>query len=314
MASMDQVTALVAAHVARDHDHFRKVTLQIAAGMKSQQSALYLRRLIERQQAVAFTPLPSANGLLSMPSNLSTLDDMVLAPGLRDRLDRVVMEQSRRLDLLAAGLRPAHKILFSGPSGVGKTMAAGAIAQAVKMPMFRVELHSVISSYMGETASKLSKVFDHVRTMPGVYLFDEFDALGSNRSASGSDGASGETRRTLNSLLQFIDDDRSDGLLIAATNLPEMLDPAVYRRFDETIAFTPPSSTEVSTLVNRALPEHTDLDRAAIYAAVANPKLGHADLCAALDRVRKDNVLTGSSIDTKQIVDAITRRLRLEVA
>lgn len=314
MASMDQVTALVAAHVERDHDRFRAVTLQIAAGMKSQQSALHLRRLIERQQAVAFTPLPSANGLLSMPSNLSTLDDMVLAPVLRERLDRVVLEQSRRLDLLAAGLRPAHKLLFSGPSGVGKTMAAGAIAQAVKMPMFRVELHSVISSYMGETASKLSKVFDHVRTMPGVYLFDEFDALGSNRSASGSDGANGEMRRTLNSLLQFIDDDRSDGLLIAATNLPEILDPAVYRRFDETIAFTAPSSAEVSTLVSRALSEHRDLDRGAIYAAVANPKLGHADLCAALDRVRKDHVLTGSLIGTKQIVDAIARRLRLEVA
>ena len=314
MASMDQVQALIAAHVERDHDRFRAITLQIAAGMKSPQSALHLRRLIERQQAVAFTPLPSANGLLSMPSNLSTLDDMVLAPALRERLDRVVLEQSRRLDLLAAGLRPAHKILFSGPSGVGKTMAAGAIAQAVKMPMFRVELHSVISSYMGETAGKLSKVFDHVRTMPGVYLFDEFDALGSNRSASGSDGASGETRRTLNSLLQFIDDDRSDGLLIAATNLPEMLDPAVYRRFDETLAFTAPSSAEVSTLVSRALPAHNDLDRSAIYAAVANPKLGHADLCAALDRVRKDHILTGSSIGTKQIVDAISRRLRLEVA
>ena len=311
MASMDQVTALVAAHVERDHDRFRAVTLQIAAGMKSPQSALYLRRLIERQQAVAFTPLPSANGLLSMPSNLSTLDDMVLAPAIRARLDRVVLEQSRRLDLLAAGLRPARKILFSGPSGVGKTMAAGAIAQAVKMPVFRVELHSVISSYMGETASKLSKVFDHVRTMPGVYLFDEFDALGSNRSGSGTDGASAEARRTLNSLLQFIDDDRSDGLLIAATNLPEMLDPAVYRRFDETIAFKAPSLAEVSTLIDRALPERRALDLGAIYAAVGNPNLGHADLCAALDRVRKDHLLTGALIGTTQIVDAIARRTRV---
>ena len=311
MASMDQVTALVAAHVERDHDRFRAVTLQIAAGMKSQQSALHLRRLIERQQAMTFTPLPSANGLLSMPRNLSTLDDMVLTPEIRERLDRVVLEQSRRLDLLAAGLRPAHKILFSGPSGVGKTMAAGALAKAVKLPMFRVELHSVISSHMGETASKLSKVFDHVRTMPGVYLFDEFDALGSNRSATGNDGASGETRRTLNSLLQFIDDDHSDGLLIAATNLPEMLDPAVYRRFDETIPFTAPSLAEVSTLVNRGLPERHALDLGAIYAAVANPKLGHADLCAALDRVRKDHLLTGASIGTRQIVDAIARRTRV---
>ena len=314
MASMDQVTALVAAHVERDHDRFRAVTLQIAAGLKSQQSALYLRRLIERPQAVAFTPLPSANGLLSMPSNLSTLDDMVLAPALRERLDRVILEQSRRLDLLAAGLRPAHKILFSGPSGVGKTMAAGAVAQAVKMPLFRVELHSVISSYMGETASKLSKVFDHVRTMPGVYLFDEFDALGSNRRGSGTDGASAEARRTLNSLLQFIDDDRSDSVLIAATNLPEMLDPAVYRRFDETIMFTAPSSAEVTTLVDRALPERRALDLGEIYAAVANPKLGHADLCAALDRVRKDHLLTGSTIGTAQIVDAIARRTHVVVA
>src|SRR5207244_5982566 len=106
------------------------------------------------------------------------------------------------------------------------------------LPMFRVELHAVIASHLGETSANLAKVFEHVRTMPAVYLFDEFDALGADRSSS-SDGSSAgaEMRRTVNSLLQFIEDDRSEGLIVAATNHPQMLDRTIFPRFDEPVAF-----------------------------------------------------------------------------
>ena len=314
MTSLAQVTALVDAHVSRDHARFRAITLQIAAHVssRSERGADQLRKLVENQQAMSLVPLPSANGLLSAPSELSALDDMVLAPVVRDRLDRVVLEHSRRSDLFAQGLRPASKLLFTGPAGVGKTMAAGALARAIGMPMFRVELHGVISQFLGETSSKLAKVFEHVRSMPAVYLFDEFDALGAERSSFGAEAAGSEMRRVVNSLLQFIEDDRSDSLIVAATNHDQMLDSAIFRRFDEVIAFGSPTRDEVIALVRRKLADSDpdQFDASAIYSAVANPGLGHADVCAALDRVRKDHVLVGTVIDTQSIVAAIVKRVR----
>ena len=255
---------------------------------------------------MSLIPLPSANGLLSVLSHVASLDDMVLAPQIRDRLDRIVLEHVRKEDLIAQGLRPARKLLFVGPPGVGKTLASGAIASAIGLPLFRVELHGVISSHLGETASKLAKVFEHVRSMPAVYLFDEFDALGAERSA-GDDVS--EMRRVVNSLLQFIEGDCSDSLIIAATNHAQMLDGAIFRRFDEMIAFEVLAIDELVELSRRALQEVADqLDFSEIHAA--HPALGHADLCAVLDRVRKDHVLAGTIIDTARIVDGIKRRTR----
>lgn len=314
MTTLAQVTALVVAHVNRDYPRFRAVTLQIAAHVsgKSESGADQLRKLVERQQVATLIPLPSANGLLSMPVELATLDDVVLAPATRERLDRIILEHDRRLDLMARGLRSARKLLFTGPPGVGKTMSAGAIATAVKMPLFRVELHGVIGSYLGETAGKLAKVFEHVRDMPAVYLFDEFDALGSDRSTAGDSSAGAEMRRVVNSLLQFVEDDRSDSLIIAATNHAQLLDSAIFRRFDETIAFEPLSMSELVELTRRKLDgfEAALLDYEAIHAAV--PSLGHADLCAALDRARKDHVLDGALIDTARVTAEVTRRIRPE--
>ena len=313
MTSLAQVTALVDSHVSRDHARFRAITLQIAANLaaRSPDSAERLRKLVDKQQGVALTPLPSAQGLLSMPEVLSSIDDMVLSQATRERLDRIVLEHTRRFDLLARGLFPARKLLFAGPSGVGKTMAAGALARAVGQPLFRVELHAVIASHLGETSANLAKVFEHVRTLPGVYLFDEFDALGADRS-SVSDGSSAgaEMRRVVNSILTFIDNDRSDSLIVAATNFASMLDGAVFRRFDEAIAFETLALSELAELARRKLEgfDMGPLDFDAIHAA--NLRLGHADLCAALDRVRKDHVLAGAGIDTLRIIEAIASRSR----
>ncbi len=312
MTSLAQVTALVEAHTLRDPERFRAITLQIAAHVaaRSERGAEHLRKLVEKPQAAVLVPLPSANGLLSMPSELSTLDDMVLAPQVRGLLDRVVLEHARRFELLVHGLHPARKLLFTGPPGVGKSMGAGAMARALGLPMFRVELHGVISQYLGETAGKLAKVFEHVRTLPAVYLFDEFDAIGAERGALGNEAAGGEMRRVVNSLLQFIEDDRSDSLIVAATNHAQRLDRAIFRRFDETIAFALPSRDEVVALVWRALVDAPLLDFDAICAVMEESKLGHADVCAALKRLRKDHVLAGVPIDTTCLVEAIARRAR----
>jgi SpoVK/Ycf46/Vps4 family AAA+-type ATPase len=247
-------------------------------------------------------------GLLSAPQDLSMLDDMVLAPETRKSLSRVVLEQSRRDALLARGLRPARKLLFSGLPGTGKTMAAGAIARAIRLPMFRVELHGVFSQMFGQSAHRLAKVFEYVRTMPAVYLFDEFDSIGADRAAIGSESDGGEARRVVNALLQFIEGDQSDSLIVAATNHVQMLDSAIFRRFDEMIVFEPLTKDELVELVRRRLDgfDAEPLDYDAIYEVTQS--LGHADLCAALDRARKDHVLEGAAISTQGIVDGIASR------
>ena len=314
MTSLAQVTALVDAHVNRDYARFRAVTLQIAAHIatRSGPGAEQLRKLVERQQPVSFTPLPSASGLLSAAPELADLGDMVLAPSVRELLDRVLLEYAQREVLMVHSLRPARKLLFTGLPGVGKTMAAGAIARAIELPLFRVELHAVIDSHLGETSKNLGKIFEHVRTMPAVYLFDEFDALGSDRSST-SDGSSAgaEMRRIVNTLLQLIEDDRSTSLLIAATNHPQSLDPAIFRRFDEMVAFPPLGRVELTLFVDRALMgfDVGSLDYNAIFAT--SPTLGHSDLCSVLERVCKDHIITGIPINTDRIVNGIRRRLRV---
>lgn len=253
-------------------------------------------------------------GLLSAPQDLASLDDMVLAPQTRKRLSRVVLEQTRRDALLARGLRPARKLLFSGLPGTGKTMAAGAIARAIGKPMFRVELHGVFSHFFGQSAHRLAKVFEYVRTMPGVYLFDEFDAIGADRAAIGSESDGGEARRVVNALLQFVEGDQSDSLIVAATNHAQILDSAIFRRFDEMIVFEPMSKDELAELVRRKLTgfEAEILDYDAIYEV--HQSLGHADLCAVLDRARKDHVLEGSPISTQCLVEGILNRTCMSVA
>lgn len=252
-------------------------------------------------------------GLLSAPRALATIDDMVLAPETRRRLSRVVLEQTRRDALIARGLRPSRKLLFSGLPGTGKTMAAGAVALALGRPMFRVEPHGVFSRWFGESAHRLAKIFEYVRSMPAVYLFDEFDSVAADRGAIGSESDGGEARRVVNALLQFIEDDQSDSLIVAATNHAQMLDSAIFRRFDETIIFEPLTKDELVELVRRKLAGFATeaLDFDAIYGA--HPSLGHADLCAALDRARKDHVLDGAAISTRHVVDGIANRTALTV-
>jgi SpoVK/Ycf46/Vps4 family AAA+-type ATPase len=311
MTSLAQVTALVDAHVNRDHARFRVITHQIAAHVasRSEQGADHLRKLVDRQQATPLVPLPSASGLLSAPSELSTLNDMVLAPNVRELIDRVLLEYEQREVLLVHSLRPARKLLFTGPSGCGKTMAAGAIARAIGLPMFRVQQHTVIASHLGETSANLAKVFEHVRAMPAVYLFDEFDALVAERSNADGSSASAEMWRVVNAFLQLIEDDRSDGLIVTATNHPQALDRSIFRRFDEMIAFPVLTSRELTALVDRALAGFDTgiLDYDAILAA--SPALGHSDLCSVLDRACKDHVIAGTPIDTGRVIEGIRRRM-----
>lgn len=310
----DQVLALVRAHVDGDSERFRATALAIAANEepKSGRFAKSMRNLAERTPRVQqMTALPhQVESLLAPCVPATVLDDVVLETATRARFDRFLTEQRARDRLLEHELSPMRKLLFVGPPGVGKTMMASALANELQLPLLRVQLHGVIASHLGETAGHLSKVFANIRAMRGVYLFDEFDALSPQRTGDGRDV--GEMRRVVNSLLQFIELDESDSIIIGTTNYADVIDSAMFRRFDDVIEFPLPSPDVSRRLIESHLLFTDDgIDWPAICAASSG--IGHADLASACHRVNKDAVLGDrTSISTDEVVAAIRGRFRPE--
>ncbi|MCP4659737.1 MAG: AAA family ATPase, partial [bacterium] len=236
MANAEQIKALVRSHAAGVDTRFYAVAMQVAA--KAARSghgkfAEELRELIDRIKAGAagapprVKPVPLAQprgelaGLLTVEYSKARLSDMALDHALRGRLERVLLEQRQRERLREHGFAPLRKVLLLGPPGTGKTMTAAAVGGELGLPLLTIQLHGLITKYMGETAAKLRLIFDAIDERRGVYLFDEFDALGGERAAHNDVS---EIRRVLNSFLQFLEQDDSDSVVIAATNHPKLLD------------------------------------------------------------------------------------------
>ena len=159
-------------------------------------------------------------------------------------------EQRQQQNLRDHGLQPRRKLLLVGPPGSGKTMTAAVLAGELHLPLFTIVLDGLITKFMGETAAKLRLVFDAMQATRGVYFFDEFDAIGARR---GERQDVGEIRRVLNSFLQFLEQDESHGLIVAATNHPELLDKALFRRFDDVIEYSVPDAVLAEALLRARL-------------------------------------------------------------
>lgn len=188
--------------------------------------------------------------LISVRQPMRTLDDIVLSEANYQTLERLLLEY-RRLDTLRSyGLKASDRMLFVGPPGCGKTLAAEIVASELGRPLAVIRLDSVVSSYLGETAANLRKVFDFIGVNPVVALFDEFDALGKERGAPDEHG---ELKRVVNAVLQMLDDYKGKSLLIAATNHERMLDSAIWRRFDEILEFKPPNAAQIKALLHLKL-------------------------------------------------------------
>jgi SpoVK/Ycf46/Vps4 family AAA+-type ATPase len=185
-------------------------------------------------------------------------------------------------------------------------MTAAALAGELALPLMTILLEGLITKYMGETAGKLRLIFDAMATTRGVYLFDEFDALGARRSATNDVG---EIRRVLNSFLQFLEKDESRGLVVAATNHPELLDPALFRRFDDVIEYSLPDREMTRAILIERLAgfDTTELTWESVLEAAA--ELSQADVSRAGDEAAKAAVLAGRKrILTPELIEALRER------
>ena len=323
MAKADQLKALIRTHAEGDDERFYAIAMQVAAQAARQghtRFAQELRDLVDQAKARTKTvaigqqtrPVPIVQprgelaGLLTVAYPKTRLADMALDEAVRKRIERVLVEQRQRGRIREHGLAPLRKLLFIGPPGAGKTMTAAALAGELGLPLFMIQLDGLITKYLGETAAKLRLIFDAIRETRAVYLFDEFDALGGERAARNEVG---EIRRVLNSFLQFLELDESESLIVAATNHPQILDRALFRRFDSVIEYGLPSQ-EIADKVMRARLAQLDTSRVDWSKVLrAAEDLSHADLARACEHVAKNALLAQrTNVETGELVDALGER------
>jgi SpoVK/Ycf46/Vps4 family AAA+-type ATPase len=320
VATGEQLKALLKSHLAGDDDLFRSVALQIAAHEATkgnERLAVDLRELVDKLKRVQqpagspkAVPIARASGELAGLVTASypgtRLCDMVLAEDIHLHIANIIHEHRQRDLLSSHGLLPKRKLLLVGPPGCGKTMTAAVLANECELPLLAVQLHSLITKYMGETAAKLHLLFDAMHQTKGVYLFDEFDAIGATRSA-GNDV--GEIRRILNSFLLFLEKDESESIIVAATNFSGMLDDALFRRFDDVIEYGLPDATSIRKLIESRLSifDVSQVNWPTIEKVAKG--LSHAEVGRVCDDVARATVLAGSRvIDGESIKVAMRRR------
>ena len=322
MATADQIRALLKSHSEGDEDRFYSIALQVAAAEARKghaDLASELRDLIDRARARAAAPAPGSvtiplatprgelAELLAVSYPKTRLVDMILTDELKNRLARIVEEQRQMALLKGHNLRPRQRLLLMGPPGCGKTMTASALAGELGLPLFVVRLDGLITKFMGETSAKLRLVFDAMERTRAVYLFDEFDSIGTDRG-HGSDV--GEIRRVLNSFLMFIEHYSGTSLVVAATNHGHTLDTALFRRFDSLLEFQLPDEALLEETMRRRLapgPGKLCVKFPSVVAEATGMSFG--EVVKACDEALKECLLRGrAEVKTADLLSAIRER------
>lgn len=259
----DILKLLLQSHAEGDESSFRKAALQLAAAESSAghvRVADDIRAIIAKMPAATArksapiidiaTPRGELADLLEGGHRDERLRDIVLRAEVRDLLLRVIAENRSRGRLERFGVSPRRRLLFHGTPGCGKTLAAAVLAGEMGLPLMTVRFDALFSRFLGATAIQLRAIFAEMPRRPGVYLFDEFDSVA---KARGDSQDVGEMNRVVTAFLQLVDADVSGSLLVAATNHVELLDRAVFRRFDVIVPFEKPTRKQLIDLFNLRL-------------------------------------------------------------
>ncbi len=250
---------LLRSHAEGDESSFRKAALQLAASESSAghvRVADDIRAIIARMPPMGAQPPRHVVDIATPRGDLADIlegghrdermRDIVLPPPVRELLQRVLKENKSRHRLEQFGVPPRRRVLLYGPPGCGKTLTAAVLAGEMGLPLMSVRLDALFSRFLGATAVQLRAIFEEMPRRPGVYLFDEFDSVA---KARGDSQDVGEMNRVVTAFLQLVDADPSAGLIIAATNHVELLDRAMFRRFDVVVELQKPDEAQLAQLM-----------------------------------------------------------------
>lgn len=302
----EHITALVRSHASGDDAVFYSVALQAAAReARAGHAAMAddIKKAVDASRKAvprhSVTKLAQPRGdladLMTVTHPDVVLKDLIGPASLVTQVEQVIAEQRQRRRLLDHGFAPAHRLLLEGPPGTGKTMTAAVLARELALPLFTVRLDALLSKFMGETAGRLRIIFDAASERRGVYLFDEFDALGADRSSNDV----GEARRILNTFLVLLEEANEESLLVAATNHRSILDRALFRRFDAALTYHLPDAKQATSVMRARL---GSLAKGLSFAGMAEhyEGLSHADLVRAAETAAKAVVMRGESGVTRE--------------
>lgn len=313
MATADQIKSLIRSHFSNQPERFYTIALQVAAHEAKQgHSALAhdIRSMVDAERK-KFDPKiinfpQDLRGLVLTEESQVSKSSLVIPDRLNERIQQVIHEYRQQNKLKSFGLTHRRKILLVGPPGTGKTMTARVFAKELQIPLYTIQVDRLVTKFMGETSSKLRQIFDLMQHEHGVYLFDEFDAIGGERSM---DNDVGEMRRVLNSFLQFIEQDTSDSIIIAATNNPRLLDQALFRRFDDVLYYQLPTEDERKHLIENVLGTFLKSKFAWKKLLMESEGLSHSEIDQACrDAIKKAILSDESKVDANSLNEAIQNR------
>jgi SpoVK/Ycf46/Vps4 family AAA+-type ATPase len=237
---------------------------------------------------------------------------------VKSKLEQVLVERTKFKELASANLVPTRSLLFTGAPGLGKSLAAKWLAKSLGLPLLTVDLAAVMSSFLGRTGNNIRNILDYAKSIDCVLFLDELDALAKRRDDATEVG---ELKRLVTVLLQEIDSWPSHGLMLAATNHPDLLDPAVWRRFDMIVEFPLPSETSIRTALDSWVSDDHEVSASLLDALpIVLSGMSFSDLKRTISQLKRNQIVASVPLSEslgkliEQRIDSLSKNEKIQVA